>query len=278
MRIISVILTAMLMSTSAWSNMEVLFHPYDSTLKKIAKIFEEAEETIDMALYNVDAGKGNPIIRTLTSDAVQKRIQSGDLKVRIIFEGYESPEANQRKMKKLEAIGIDARFMGSSKKMHHKFATVDTAGKNPKLITGSANWSLGSRNLYNESLLFIDSMPGITQSFQSEYDLLWGLAKEYGFSVDYKETNVKPVAMEDGVDAFYNTDHFKVSNSGRLTSSRSDTSFTLTRKIVEAIDSAESKIEIATTRLKLRPIYEACLLYTSPSPRDATLSRMPSSA
>ena len=26
------------------------------------------------------------------------------------------------------------------------------------------------------------------------------------------------------------------------------------------------------------PIYKACLLYTSPSPRDATLSRMPSSA
>ena len=26
------------------------------------------------------------------------------------------------------------------------------------------------------------------------------------------------------------------------------------------------------------PIFESCLLYTSPSPRDATLSRMPSSA
>ena len=26
------------------------------------------------------------------------------------------------------------------------------------------------------------------------------------------------------------------------------------------------------------PIYQICLLYTSPSPRDATLSRMPSSA
>ena len=26
------------------------------------------------------------------------------------------------------------------------------------------------------------------------------------------------------------------------------------------------------------PVYKGCLLYTSPSPRDATLSRMPSSA
>ena len=27
-----------------------------------------------------------------------------------------------------------------------------------------------------------------------------------------------------------------------------------------------------------KPVYNSCLLYTSPSPRDATLSRMPSSA
>ena len=33
-------------------------------------------------------------------------------------------------------------------------------------------------------------------------------------------------------------------------------------------------------QIKIKPIYKSfpCLLYTSPSPRDATLSRMPSSA
>ena len=30
--------------------------------------------------------------------------------------------------------------------------------------------------------------------------------------------------------------------------------------------------------LTLQPLYKACLLYTSPSPRDGLLSRMPSSA
>ena len=34
----------------------------------------------------------------------------------------------------------------------------------------------------------------------------------------------------------------------------------------------------ASTELGDYHIYSACLLYTSPSPRDATLSRMPSSA
>ena len=35
---------------------------------------------------------------------------------------------------------------------------------------------------------------------------------------------------------------------------------------------------LETTELESGGVYTACLLYTSPSPRDATLSRMPSSA
>ena len=42
-----------------------------------------------------------------------------------------------------------------------------------------------------------------------------------------------------------------------------------------ALDDAEMTLENAQTMKYLQP---CCLLYTSPSPRDATLSRMPSSA
>ena len=40
------------------------------------------------------------------------------------------------------------------------------------------------------------------------------------------------------------------------------------------------EIELVTSSVAVNEtsVYEACLLYTSPSPRDATLSRMPSSA
>ena len=37
-------------------------------------------------------------------------------------------------------------------------------------------------------------------------------------------------------------------------------------------------VEPLHVRVKLLRLVEPCLLYTSPSPRDATLSRMPSSA
>ena len=51
----------------------------------------------------------------------------------------------------------------------------------------------------------------------------------------------------------------------------------LTCEIVDNLDKAGGQcIELYPDK----PIYDipACLLYTSPSPRDATLSRMPSSA
>ena len=54
--------------------------------------------------------------------------------------------------------------------------------------------------------------------------------------------------------------------------------------IVEAVADADSGYAVGDRVLSLAPGHKAmceyyvCLLYTSPSPRDATLSRMPSSA
>ena len=41
---------------------------------------------------------------------------------------------------------------------------------------------------------------------------------------------------------------------------------------------ADLNLKVATIHFPTRRGYNICLLYTSPSPRDATLSRMPSSA
>ena len=48
---------------------------------------------------------------------------------------------------------------------------------------------------------------------------------------------------------------------------------------LELINQAQKEMEDLETKLKkCEDQQKACLLYTSPSPRDATLSRMPSSA
>ena len=51
------------------------------------------------------------------------------------------------------------------------------------------------------------------------------------------------------------------------------------KNVASATDAIEQLSEIIRRRGNLTPaLFEDCLLYTSPSPRDATLSRMPSSA
>ena len=52
--------------------------------------------------------------------------------------------------------------------------------------------------------------------------------------------------------------------------------YDLDRRLIEA--DAQALIEIAPYLDSDTPVMDSCLLYTSPSPRDGTKSRMPSSA
>ena len=49
------------------------------------------------------------------------------------------------------------------------------------------------------------------------------------------------------------------------------------RRFLPSVKKVSFKSELLNKKLKIT-VSNACLLYTSPSPRDATLSRMPSSA
>lgn len=241
-------------------NVKTLFHPYDATMVEIADYIMNAESTIDMALYNIDANKKNPVIAALSSKEVQERIQSGKLSVRILFEGYSTKEVNQKKMAQLEEIGLDARYLGVGRKMHHKYATIDTFSDKPVLITGSANWSLISKRNFHENILYFEGKPGITNTFQKQFNLLWSQAKEFGKSKGQKgpqQVSIQTAKdVEEGFKVYFNTENLKVTPKG-FRRDRSKKGFVLTREIVKLIDDAEHTIEVATTRLKLRPIYEA---------------------
>ena len=54
-------------------------------------------------------------------------------------------------------------------------------------------------------------------------------------------------------------------------------------KVSKLFDELERMIRIRNKEIRIKPTYDpseeySCLLYTSPSPRDRTRSRMPSSA
>ena len=149
-----IIALSLVVASFAQAKVEVLFHPHDPTLEQISQWIMEAESTVDIAMYNMETGSSSPVIQALKSPDVQARLHSGQLQMRLLFEGYGTPEENSKKMAALEELGLDVRFLGKVVKVHHKFAVMDAGLRNHRVVTGSANWSLSSYRNYNENILF----------------------------------------------------------------------------------------------------------------------------
>jgi phosphatidylserine/phosphatidylglycerophosphate/cardiolipin synthase-like enzyme len=236
----------------------VLFHPYDPTLQVIARVFSEAQRSAQVSMYNIDVTDQSPLIQYLKSADFQKKLQRGFV-FQMIFEGYATPAENQKKMKDLEALGIDVRFMGIAQKVHHKFALIDAGLPHERLITGSANWSLASMNNYDENILFIENEKGIQSQFSQEFALLWTHAQEFGHTL-FSEVSVLPVVKLKGdLHSFFNSSNYDWDQPRGPKIAGPVANPHLTKTIVAAIDHAKSEIQIATTRIKLAPVYAALM-------------------
>ncbi|MAV89818.1 MAG: hypothetical protein CL676_00240 [Bdellovibrionaceae bacterium] len=256
--VLQLVISLFLFSSESFASIEAYFHPYDSTFEKIAAQIDQVQSTMDIAMYNMDHKESNPIIAKLASPSIQKKIKSGQLKVRIVFNG--KPNRVGYKLEKFEELGIDARYIGLGKKIHHKFAVMDSRENTPRLITGSANWSQLSREHYSENIMFFVGESEVAVNFQKEFDLLWSLANEYGREEVGSTTNDFLAAKDrnPSIQSFFNTENFKV-RDGRLVDDDSKEGFELTREVVREIDGARKSLEIASTRLKLRPVFDALL-------------------
>jgi phosphatidylserine/phosphatidylglycerophosphate/cardiolipin synthase-like enzyme len=238
---------AVAFSGPANAKVEVLFHPHDPTLEKIATWIEEAQQHVDIAIYNMDTTDGSPVIKTLKSEAVRNRIESGELQIRVVFEGYGTDAENAVKMQALEDLGLDVRYLDRSVKVHHKFAAIDTGLEKERVISGSANWSLSSYRNYNENILFFDEEPEASDRFQAEFNLLWDHSKTFGHELELNNRDAGTRDQKD-LDIHFNTPkRLRVDKNHPL----------LTDQIVRAIESATSTIDIASTRIRLIPILEA---------------------
>ena len=83
-----VLMATLMLTLVAEARIQVLLHPHDPTLEAIAGCISDAKSTVDIAMYNMDITDQSPIIQTLKYPEVQKRIQSGDLRIRMVLELY----------------------------------------------------------------------------------------------------------------------------------------------------------------------------------------------
>ncbi|MNS72482.1 cardiolipin synthetase [compost metagenome] len=240
----------LMLAFQAQARVEALFHPYDPTLEKIALWISEANSTVDIAMYNMETGPSSPVIQAIASPAVQARLQSGELKIRLLFEGYGLASEKAEKMRALENLGLDVRYLGKSVKVHHKFAVIDSRLASDRVISGSANWSLSSYRNYNENILFFNQEREITSEFQNEFDRLWKAAKEFGRVDEEAKSEQDHLPQVDQRDVEV---HF---NSGR-TLNKGIASAEITESLVSLIDQAQSEILVASTRVRRTAVLEA---------------------
>lgn len=241
------------------SESKVLFHPFDETLKEASRVVLSAEQNIDIAMYNMDVSDNSPVIQALKSAAVQEKLHAKTLKIRVVFEGYGTVQDNEARSAVLEGVGVDVRWLKGGKKVHHKFAVVDAGTEDAVVVTGSANWSLSSQRSYDENIMYWHGVPRLVESFQTEFNLLWSLGEEFG-ATRFPEAHF--VAASNGADenvgVTFNSANFKVRN-GSLARSPDVEGWEITKALVAEIDRAEQSIDIATTRIVLRPVYNAIL-------------------
>lgn len=234
---------------------KALFHPVDPSLDFISQEILNAKENIDIAMYSMDVSQGSPVMRAFASQAFQEKLTNG-LTVRLIFEGYGDQSDVEARSKALEELGIDVRWKSGGRKIHHKFAVIDSKLSRATVISGSANWSLGSMKNYDESILIWPNDSALAIDYQREFNLLWTLSQ--AFQIDslpglyYEDLDFSSRSAR----VFFNSDNFIVSG-GQLRRDPSVEGWTLTKQIVSAIEKAEKSIKIASTRLVLRPIYDA---------------------
>jgi len=115
-----------------------------------------------------------------------------------------------------------------------------------------------SRKHFNENILFFDNEEGVMATYKQEFEFLWGLSKEIGLAKVYPTSRISEKSLpETDAKVFFNRENFVV-KKGSLHKIRGG-GFHLTNVIVKAIDHAQYSLDIATTRFKLRPIYNAVM-------------------
>ncbi|HZO12304.1 MAG TPA: phospholipase D-like domain-containing protein [Polyangiaceae bacterium] len=239
----------------------VIFSPQamgSSHLAEAAKLIDEADETIDIAMYSYS--HSDPV-----KGALQRALDRG-VKIRFLADTDLAVDAS--KAGGLESMGIDVRRV--TKIMHHKFAIIDgprteqthDRAKTASLITGSGNWSSSAATQYDENTLFLKGYPELALRMQRDFDVLWGGSKDqvYNASLTWDQTraNITDAIIADqeneNVDVFFTSANFKAVSGGGWTYLGTNV---VTDQLVKGIQSAETSIEIASGHFVSTPIAQA---------------------
>ena len=142
---------------------ESYFSPTDNVEQAILDELGAAAESVYFAMFFLTS---DPIGDVLVSKA------AAGVTVRGIFDAVGATNAYSQD-EKLCAAGLPIKVETFGGKVHHKFAVIDVHGADPRVITGSYNWTAAGAESNDENTLIIHDA-ATAQAYYAEYLRLYG--------------------------------------------------------------------------------------------------------
>ena len=157
--ILIIVIKLLTFSLGAFAKTEVYFSLYDDPESIIVKSIENAEQSINIAMYSLtDSEISRAIVRAKERGVV----------IRIYLDSKEV-NAEHSKSRFFIKEGIENIRLSSNRYlMHNKFAIID----NKIVITGSYNWTASAGQRNDENLLVLDEEK-IVKKYQDYFYYLW---------------------------------------------------------------------------------------------------------
>jgi phosphatidylserine/phosphatidylglycerophosphate/cardiolipin synthase-like enzyme len=257
-------------------SMEVVFSPQpagSTHTDKIAGMIRNARKNIDIAMYSFsDADIG-----TALADAVRRGV-----KVRFLFETAGTDKSltdaalQASKSGKLEANGINVRFV--NKILHHKFVLIDGprddagAATTGALVTGSANWSFGGAQSFDENTIFIRGSAKTNLAFQHEFNILWEHSRDFAlatplqFEKSLLSIDNARLPADSSIEPLFTSPNYTPGGADGASWKVDTTKTVVADQWVKAIANARTSIHIASGHLRLRSVAEALIAKRAASP------------
>ncbi len=158
-------------TTVSTAKVQVLFTPGDNIAAVIVQAIRDAKQNIRVQSYNFT----NKAIGHALLDAHKRHVD-----VNILADREQFEKGAAFILRDLKQAGVPIKLDGSHSAAHNKIILIDADGANPKIITGSFNFTQAAQKSNAENVVLIHNDNTLAKAYRDNWQQHWqhGIAFE----------------------------------------------------------------------------------------------------
>ena len=156
--------TAAADTTSNAAMVQVLFTPGDNIAAAIVQTIREAKQSVRVQCFSFT----NRAIGHALQDAHRRRLD-----VMILADQEQFEKGAAFILRDLKQAGISIKLDGSHAAAHNKIVLIDDGGANPKIITGSFNFTQAAQKSNAENVVLIHENKALAGAYRENWKRHW---------------------------------------------------------------------------------------------------------